>query len=116
MVLEGFAAIDEDHRDLVVELATQFRIAIDVDFLPGEAATARELGKTFLYYLAQMTSLARVNHDLPHELHGWIVAFLEEWIPAGNGANVQKNVVLTQVRLADQFGNGSATTQIIRPR
>jgi hypothetical protein len=83
-VLEGLMAIDEDYRDLVVELAAKFRVGVYVDFLPGEAAAAREFGETFLDHLAEVTSLARVNYDLTHEPHGWIVAFLEARIPAGN--------------------------------
>jgi hypothetical protein len=39
-VLEGFAAIDEDYRDFVGELAAELFVAVHVYFLPGEAATA----------------------------------------------------------------------------
>ena len=76
-VFERFVAVDEDDRDLVVELAAKFRVGVYVDFLPGEAATAREFGEALLHYFAKMTSFARVNHDLAHEPHGRIVTFLK---------------------------------------
>jgi len=49
VVLEGFAAIDEDHGDFVVVLAAKVGIGIDIDFLPGEAASAGELRQAFFY-------------------------------------------------------------------
>jgi hypothetical protein len=65
VVLEGFAAIDEDYRDLIGELAAQLIIAIDVDVAPGEAAAALELGERFLNDLAKMAALAGINDNLP---------------------------------------------------
>jgi hypothetical protein len=68
-VLEGFAAIDEDDWDFVVELAAQVGVGVDVDFMPSEAAAARKLGQTLFHYFAQMTSLAGIDHDIARLRH-----------------------------------------------
>ncbi len=91
-VFEGFAAIDKNDWDLVIKLAAKFRVGVHVNFLPGEAATAREFGETFLDHLAEMTSLARVNDDLPEDSHAWIVAFLGVGTPVRNREEVQTRV------------------------
>jgi len=39
-VLEGLAPVDEDYRNLVIELPPQFRVTIHIYFLPGKAAAA----------------------------------------------------------------------------
>jgi hypothetical protein len=75
-VLEGFAAIDEYDRHLVVELAPQLRVAIDIDFLPGKAAAARELGEALLHHFAKMAAFARIHYDLSRLRHAWIVPLL----------------------------------------
>lgn len=62
-VLEGFAAIDEDDRDFIVELAAEVRVAVDIDFLPGESTAAGEFREAFLYDFTQVTALARVHND-----------------------------------------------------
>jgi hypothetical protein len=72
-VFEGFAPVDEHDRHFVIELPPQFSVAIDIYFLPREPATARELRQAFLHYFAQMTTLARVNHDLAGFGHAAIV-------------------------------------------
>jgi hypothetical protein len=69
-VLEGFAAVDENDGDFIVKLAADFVIGINVDFTPGEAATAGELDQAFLDDFAEMASLAGVNHDLAGVWHG----------------------------------------------
>jgi hypothetical protein len=51
-VLEGFAAVDEDDGNFVVELAAKFGVQVNVNFMPGEAAAARKLGKAFFDNLA----------------------------------------------------------------
>src|SRR5690348_610159 len=63
-VLEGFASIDKDHRDFVIELAAQLGIAVHVNFAPGETTLARELGKALLYHFTQMASFARIDYDV----------------------------------------------------
>ena len=63
-VFEGFAPLDENDRDLVVELPAQFVIGIDIHFLPGERALAGEFCQAFFHDFAKMAALARVNHDL----------------------------------------------------
>ena len=69
-VLEGFAAVDEDDGDLIVKLAADFVIGINVDFTQGEAAMAGKLDQAFLDDFAEMASLAGVNHDLAGVWHG----------------------------------------------
>ena len=63
-VLEGLASVDEHNGDFVVELASQFVIAIHVYFLPCEPPAPREFGQAFFYHFAEVTTLARINHDL----------------------------------------------------
>jgi len=63
VVLEGFAAVDEDDGDFVVVLTAEFRVLVDIDFLPGESAVARELGQALFYHFTQMASLAGIDHD-----------------------------------------------------
>jgi hypothetical protein len=63
-VFEGFAAVDEDDGDLVGELAAELVVGVDVDFLPGEAATAMEFGEGFFDDLAKVAAFASVEHDL----------------------------------------------------
>jgi hypothetical protein len=62
-VLEGFAAVDENNRHLVVELAAKFSIGIDVDLAPGETTAAREFGKALFDDFAKMASFARVHEN-----------------------------------------------------
>jgi hypothetical protein len=57
-ILEGFASVDEDYGNFVIELPPQFVVRIYVHFPPGKAAAARELGETLFDHFAQMTSLA----------------------------------------------------------
>ncbi len=70
VVLEGFAAIDEDDGDLVGELAAELVVGVHVDFLPVEAAAAVELGQSFFDDLAEMATPAGVEHDLARVGHG----------------------------------------------
>jgi hypothetical protein len=73
-VLEGFASVDEDDRDFVVELPPEFTVAIHIYFVPDEAPAARKFAKTLFHHFAQMAALSRVNHDLSLLQHEWIVA------------------------------------------
>jgi hypothetical protein len=40
VILEGLAAVDENHRNFIVELAAEFEVGVDVDFLPDEPSAA----------------------------------------------------------------------------
>jgi hypothetical protein len=64
VILEGLAAIDEDDRDFIVELAAEFVVGVDVDFMPGEAAAAGEFGEAFLHQFAKVASFARIYDDV----------------------------------------------------
>ncbi len=68
-VFEGFPAIDEDHRDFVVELAAKIEVGIDVDFLPGKSTAPRELGQTLFDDFTQVAAFAGINHDVAGLLH-----------------------------------------------
>jgi len=63
-VLEGFATVNEDDWDFVGELTAQLVVAVHVDVLPGEATAAVQFGEGLFDDLAEVTSLARVEHDL----------------------------------------------------
>jgi len=62
-ILEGLAAVDKDNRNFIVELAAQFYIGVDIDLVPCEASASRQLFETFFHNFAQMTPLARIDHD-----------------------------------------------------
>ena len=74
-VLEGFAAVDEDDRDFVGELATELFVGVDDDFLPAEQASAFEFDQAFLDDLAEMAAFAGVDKDLASVSHGRSLAF-----------------------------------------
>jgi hypothetical protein len=63
-VLEGFAAVDEDNGDFVIELAAQLIITVHVDLMPIEAPPTMELRDRLFDDLAEMASLPRINHNL----------------------------------------------------
>ena len=69
-VFEGFAAVNEDDRDFVSELAAKLIVAVDIDLLPIKTAATMELGKAFLHDLAKMTSLARIEDNPARLRHG----------------------------------------------
>jgi hypothetical protein len=68
-VLEGLAAINEDDGDFVVELAAEFRVHVNVDVSPREAAPARKLGEALFDHFTQVASLARIDHDVARLWH-----------------------------------------------
>ena len=78
VVLEGFAAVDEDDGDFVGELAAELLVGVDIDFLPAEQAAALELDQAFFDDLAEMTALPRVDEDLAGVGHGRSVAFSQQ--------------------------------------
>ena len=63
VVLESFAAIDKDHWNFVVELAAELDVAVNVNFLPREPSTTRQLREALLHHFAQVASLAGVHDD-----------------------------------------------------
>ena len=69
-IFEGFAAVDENDGDFVGKLAAELVVGVDVDFLPGEAAAAMELGEGFFDDLAEVAAFAGVEHDLAGLGHG----------------------------------------------
>jgi hypothetical protein len=73
VVLECLVPVDENHRNLIVELATKFRVHVDVNFLPSKATAAGKFGEALLNHLAEMAALAGVNDDVARLRHA--VAF-----------------------------------------
>jgi hypothetical protein len=63
-VFEGFAAVDKDDRDFIVELAAKFGVSVDVNLAPSEAAATGELSQALLDDLAEMAPFAGIDHDL----------------------------------------------------
>ena len=79
MVFEGFAAVDENYRDFVGELAAELFVAVDVDVLPAESAPAMQFGQALFDDLAEVATFAGVDDDLAKFGHwaefnkgGWI--------------------------------------------
>jgi hypothetical protein len=68
-VLEGFAAINEDDGNFVVELAAEFGVGVHIDLAPGEPPATRELGETLFDNLAEMASFAGIDHDVARLWH-----------------------------------------------
>jgi hypothetical protein len=69
VILEGLAAVDENHRNFIVELAAEFEVSVDVNFLPDEPSAAGEFGETFLHYFAKVASLAGIDDDVTSIWH-----------------------------------------------
>jgi hypothetical protein len=63
VVFECFASVNENNRNLVVELAAKFGVEVDIHFVPGETAATRELREALFNHFAQMASLAGIDHD-----------------------------------------------------
>ena len=63
-VFEGLAAVDEDYRDFVGELAAELFVAVDIDVLPSESAAAMQFGQALFDDFAEVAALARVHDDL----------------------------------------------------
>jgi hypothetical protein len=82
-VLEGFAAVNEDDGDFVGELAAELFVAVDVDVLPGEAATAMQFGESLFDDLAEVTSFAGVDDDLTGLGHSGEFSKGGEFVPVG---------------------------------
>jgi hypothetical protein len=68
-VFEGFATVNENHRDFVVELATKLGVRVNVDLLPNESSAARELGQALFDHFTQVASLAGVDHNIARLWH-----------------------------------------------
>jgi hypothetical protein len=69
VILEGLAAVDENYRNFIVELAAKLEVGVDVDFLPDEPSAAREFGETFLHHFAKVASLAGIDDDITSIWH-----------------------------------------------
>jgi hypothetical protein len=68
-VLESFAAVDEDYGDFVGVETTEVIVGVYVNFLPVESGVALKFSQTFFDDLAQVASLAGVDHDLSGLVH-----------------------------------------------
>jgi hypothetical protein len=68
-VLESFAAVDEDYGDFVGVETAEVIVGVYVNFLPVESGVALKFSQTFFDDLAQVASLAGVDHDLSGLVH-----------------------------------------------
>jgi len=69
VILECFAAVDEDNRNFVVKLSTEFDIGIHINFAPRESSPARKLGEAFLHHFAKVAPLSGVHDHATRLLH-----------------------------------------------
>jgi hypothetical protein len=72
-VLEGFAPVDEDDWNFIVELAAQFVIGVDVDLVPGETAAARKFAEALFHHFTQVASFARVDDNTAEIWHASVI-------------------------------------------
>jgi hypothetical protein len=90
VVLEGFAAVDEDYRNFVGELAAELFVAVDVDVCPVESAATVQFGEALFNDFAEVAAFTGVDHDLAKFGHsaefnkgGWIYSSdrkLRQWL------------------------------------
>ena len=64
-VLERFATVDEDDGDLVVVLAAEVGIGVNIHIAPLKAAALVKFDEALLDDFAEMTPLAGINDDFP---------------------------------------------------
>jgi len=86
VVLESFATVDQDYRDLISIDTPDFGVRIDVDFTPGKAAPLLELDEALLDDLAEMTSLAGINDNFPRLRHSKECSSFGAGFPRHGGA------------------------------
>jgi hypothetical protein len=65
-VLERLASVDENYGHLIVVLLSQLRVDIDVHLAPLEVGITLDLRQRLLDDVAEMTSLARIDHNVMH--------------------------------------------------
>ncbi len=98
-VFEGLAAIDEHDRNFIVKLAAKFGIGVDIDFLPGEAAPARQFVQALFHHFTQMTSFAGIDDDGSGIWHAdWILTRRNRSFPATNAGQVVRPVFVERLR------------------
>jgi hypothetical protein len=95
VILEGFAAVDKNHRNFIVELAAELEVGVDVYLLPDEPSTAGEFSETFLHHFAKVASLAGIDDDVTGIWHAWrILARATAGFPEVKGGNSHNNVMV----------------------
>jgi hypothetical protein len=68
-VFEGLSAVDENHRDLVSELALELVVGFNVNFSPAKAAAPLQLREFFLDDFAKVASLPGIHNNFAQEGH-----------------------------------------------
>src|ERR1700683_1753703 len=111
-VLEGFAAVDEDYGDFIGELAAELFVAVDVDILPGETATAVQFGESLFDDLAEVASLAGVDHDLSGLGHWGEFSKGGRGFPVGSAARRGPGVDVLRARSFADFRPLRMTTWV----
>ena len=69
-VLEGFAPVDEDDRNLVIVETAKFRVGVDIDLPPVETATFVQLRQALLDDFAQVAPATGIHDDFTGIGHG----------------------------------------------
>jgi len=65
-VLERLASVDENDGHLIVVFFPQLRVEVDVHIVPLEVGIALKLLQRLLDDVAEMTTLARIDHHVVH--------------------------------------------------
>jgi len=83
VVLEGFAAVDEDYGDFVGELAAELVVGVYVDVVPRKAAAAVEFGEGLFDDFAEVAAFAGVEDYLAEFGHWGEFSNCGGFVPAG---------------------------------
>lgn len=84
-VLEGFAAVDEDHWDFNVVFLLEFGVGVDVYFPPLECGFSLKRGYGVFRHIAEVTAFARIDDHFMHELHcSGGLKLPPKWLTFGN--------------------------------
>jgi len=68
-VLERLSPVDEHDWNFVGELAPELIVGLNINLAPAKPSPAFQLDELFFDDLAQVTSLAGINHDFAEEGH-----------------------------------------------
>jgi hypothetical protein len=68
-VFERLATVDENHGDLISELALELVIGFDVNFAPAKSAPPLQFRELFFHDLAKVAPLAGVNDNFAQDGH-----------------------------------------------
>ena len=108
MILEGLTAVDKNHWNFIVELATEIEVAVYINFVPGEASAAGQFREAFLHNFAEMASFSRIHNDAAGLRHARDSSFVGVGFPEGNLARSRNNVIVSPNNGAEVQGKVQA--------